>query len=395
MRAPDAALATWLPRAPLWLRTLSLRRDLALPLVVLAVQLTGAAIDSGTFHLFHPPQSLGALDWVLLAAGPVALVARRRHPVPVLWVNLTATLPWSSGSGWAHVSFVIAFFVAVAAGKRYSAWLALAIDFASIWAAPHIFDYQNPPVTDALLLAGWLLALAIAAEAYRFRAERVAATRASRQIEQRRRQSEERLRVARDLHDVIGHNISLINVQASMGLDLIDSQPEQARAALSAIKSASKEALEELRTMLTTLRPDDEVAPRSPAPGLDRLPELIELTRAAGLSVDVEVAGQAPPLPAAVDLAAYRIIQESLTNVARHAGRARVTVRVSYDDADMHVEIDDDGDAPSGGGIATGTGSGITGMRGRAAALGGDLSAGYRHGGGFRVSARLPVRPAP
>jgi signal transduction histidine kinase len=395
MRDPDPALARWVSRAPLWLRTLSLRRDLALPLVVLAVQLTGAAVAGRTFHLFHPPHPLGALDWVLLVAGPVALIARRRHPVPVLWVNLAAALPWSSGSGWAHVSFIIAFFVAATAGKRYAAWLALAIDFAAIWLFPLLFDYANPPVFDTLLLVGWLVALVIAAEAYRFRAERAAATRASRQIEQRRQQSEERLRVARDLHDVIGHNISLINVQASMGLDLMDSQPEQARAALSAIKSASKEALEELRTMLITLRRDDEAVPRSPAPGLDRLPELIELTRAAGLSVDVEVAGKAPPLPAAVHLAAYRIIQESLTNVARHAGRAQVTVRVTYDDADVHVEIDDDGTAPSCGGTAIGTGSGITGMRERAAALGGDLSAGFRRGGGFRVSARLPVRSSP
>jgi signal transduction histidine kinase len=310
-------------------------------------------------------------------------------------VCLAATLPWSSGSGWAHVSFIIAFFVAATAGKRYSAWLALAIDFAgAIWLAPLIFHYSYPPLNDTLLLAGWTLAVAIAAEATRFRAERAAATRASRQIEQRRRQSEERLRVARDLHDVIGHNISLINVQASMGLDLMDSQPEQARVALSAIKSASKEALEELRTMLTTLRHDDD-APRSPAPRLDRLPELIELTRAAGLSVEVEVTGTAPPLPSAVHLAAYRIIQESLTNVARHAGRARVTVRVTYDDADVHVEIEDDGKAPSGADSAIGTGSGITGMRERAAVLGGVLSAGFRQGGGFQVSARLPVRPAP
>ena len=147
--------------------------------------------------------------------------------------------------------------------------------------------------------------------------------------------------------------------------------------------------------MLTTVRQDDDAAPRSPAPGLDRLPELIELTRAAGLSVEVEVAGTAPPLPAAVQLAAYRIIQESLTNAARHAGRARVMVRLSYDDAAVHVEIDDDGKVPSGEGSAIGTGSGITGMRERAAALGGDLSVGFRHGGGFRVSARLPVRPAP
>ena len=393
MRDPAAANAGWVSRVLSWPRTLSLRRDLALPLVLLAVQLAGAAIMGKAAHLFDPQRPLGPVYWVLLVVGPAALVARRRHPVPVLWVCLAATLP-PSGSGLAHISFIVAFFVAATAGQRYSAWLALAISFVwTIWLAPLIYGYNNPPGNDALLLAGWMLAVAIAAEAYRFRAERAAATRASRQIDQRRRQSEERLRIARDLHDVIGHNISLINVQASMGLDLMDSQPEQARAALSAIKSASKEALEELRTMLTTVRQDDD-APRSPAPGLDRLPELIELTRAAGLSVEAEVAGKPPPLPAAVHLAAYRIIQESLTNVARHTGRARITVRVTYDDAAVHVEIDDDGKAPSGGGTTSGTGSGITGMRERAAALGGDLSAGFRPGGGFRVNARLPVRPA-
>ena len=392
MRDPDAALAGWASRAPSWPRTLSLRRDLALPLVLLAVQLTGAALDGRTFHLFGPPRSLGAVDWVVLVVGPLALLARRRHPVPVLWVSLAGML---SPTGFAHVSFIVAFFVAATAGKRHSAWLVLALAFVwDIWLAPLAYGYGVPPANDALLLAGWLVALAIAAEATRIAAERAAATRANRQIEQRRQQGEERLRIARDLHDVVGHNISLINVQASMGLDLMDSQPEQARAALSAIKSVSKEALEELRTMLTTLRQDDDVAPRSPAPGLDRLPELIKLTRAAGLTVEVEVTGKAPPLPAAVHLAAYRIIQESLTNVTRHAGRARVTVRVVYDDADVHVEIDDDGTSASGGAAAIGAGSGITGMRERATALGGDLSAGFRRGGGFQVSARLPVRPA-
>lgn len=397
MTDPAAALAGWASRAVSWLRTPSRRRDLALPLVLLAVQLTGAAVTGGTGHLFSPPHPLGAVNWVLLVAGPVALVWRRRYPVPALWVNFAAVLV-PSGVGFAPVSFIVALFVAATAGKRYAAWLVLALAFVwTIWLAPLAYGYPIPPVNDILLLAGWLLVVAVAAEATRIRAERVAATRTSRQLDQRRRQSEERLRVARDLHDVIGHNISLINVQANMGLDLIDSQPEQARAALSAIKSASKEALEELRTMLTTLRHDDDAppAPRSPAPGLDRLPELIELTRAAGLPVEVEVAGTAPPLPAAVDLAAYRIIQESLTNVARHAGQARVRVRVTYGDADVHVEIDDDGAAPANGAAAIRTGSGITGMRERAAALGGDLDAGFRRGGGFRVAARLPVRASP
>src|SRR5580704_10215337 len=390
MRDPDAAPAPRASRAPSWPPALSLRRDLALPLVLLAVQLTGAAVAGENFRLFSPPRPLGVVDWVLLVVGPVALVARRRYPVPVLWVSLVGML---STSGFAHVSFVVAFFVAATAGKRYSAWLVLALAFVwDIWLAPLVYGYGVPPANDALLLAGWLLAVAIAAEATRIRAERVAATRASRQLDQRRHQSEERLRIARDLHDVIGHNISLINVQASMGLDLMDSQPEQARAALSAIKSASKEALEELRTMLTPLRGDDDVAPRSPVPGLDSLPELIELTRAAGLTVEVKVIGTAPPLPAAVQLAAYRIIQESLTNVARHAGRVRVTVRVTYEDANVHVEIDDDGTARADGPAANGTGSGITGMRERATALGGYLSAGFHPDGGFRVSARLPLR---
>jgi signal transduction histidine kinase len=369
-----------------------LRRDLALPLVVLAAELTAVAVVGASFRLFGPERPFGAVDWVLVAVGPVALVAWRRHPVPVLWVCFAAMLV--SASGLPHVSFVVAFFVAATAGKRYPAWLALALGFVwDIWIGPLAYGYGVPSVNDMLLLAGWLLALAIAAEATRIRAERMAATRASRQIDQRRQRTEERLRIARDLHDVVGHNISLINVQASMGLDLMDSQPEQARAALTAIKSASKEALEELRTMLTPLRGDD-VAPRSPAPGLDRLPELIELTRAAGLAVEVEITGTAPPLPAAVELAAYRIIQESLTNVARHAGRVRVRVRVTYEDANVHVQIDDDGPAPSPGVSAIGTGSGITGMRERATALGGYLSAGFRPGGGFRVSARLPVRPS-
>ena len=111
MRDPDAAIAGRASRTPWWPPTLSLRRDLALPLVLLAVQLTGAAVVGRTFHLFSPPRSLGAVDWVLLVAGPVALVARRRHPVPALWVCLAAALPWSSGNGWAHVSFIIAFFL--------------------------------------------------------------------------------------------------------------------------------------------------------------------------------------------------------------------------------------------------------------------------------------------
>jgi signal transduction histidine kinase len=393
MRETAATLATRMSRVLSWPLTLSVRRDLAMPFVLLAVQLTGAALAGRHFNVFGPPRPLGPLDWVLLVVGPVALVARRRHPLAALWVCLAVVFA-PSGTGFARLSFFpVAVFVAITAEKRHEAWLALAVAFVwAIWFAPLAYAYATPQTKDVLAAAGWMLALVIAAEATRIHAERAAATRTNKHLDQRRQQSEERLLVARDLHDVIGHNISLINVQASMGLDLMDSQPERARAALAAIKSASKEALEELRTMMTTLRRDDDPPPRSPAPGLDRLRELIDLTRAAGLSVEVEQSGDPPPLPAAVQLATYRIVQESLTNVVRHAGPAKVTVRMTYDDADIRVEIDDDGTGPTNDGATIGAGSGITGMRERAAALGGELSAGFRKGGGFRVAARLPVR---
>jgi signal transduction histidine kinase len=393
MKDRNAALTEWVFIALSWLRTLSLRRDIVFPFGVLAVQLTGTALTIG-IGLVHPahPVHLEVVDWALLVTGPVALVMRRRHPVAVLWVTFASTLTTSSSS-FAYLSLIIAFFVAATAGNRYSAWLVMALRFVwAIWLGPFAYGITVPPLNDALLLAGWLLVLVIAAEATRIRNERMVATKTARQIDQRRREGEERLGIARDLHDVIGHNISLINIQASMGLDLMDTQPEQARAALSAIKTASKDALEELRAMLTTLRRNEDAAPRAPAPGLDRLPELVENSHAAGLSVEVQIHGMVLPLSPTVHLAAYRIIQESLTNVARHAGQARVTVRVTFDDAELRVEVSDDGNASNNEAFATGTGSGIAGMRERAAALGGVLHAGFSAGGGFRVSASLPIR---
>jgi signal transduction histidine kinase len=243
-----------------------------------------------------------------------------------------------------------------------------------------------------LALGGWLAVLVIAAEVVRLRRERAADARSARAADARRRASEERLRMARDLHDVIGHNISLISVQAGVGLDLMDTQPEAARAALGAIKTASKEALEELRAMLAALRNAAEDAPRAPTPGLGRLDELVELTRAAGIAVVLQTVGECRALPAAVDLAAYRIVQESLTNVARHARSAIATVRLAYGVDGLDVEISDDGRAAMGNGSRLpGTGSGIAGMRERALALGGRFSAGPRNGGGFTVSAHLPL----
>jgi len=173
----------------------------------------------------------------------------------------------------------------------------------------------------------------------------------------------------------------------------MDQQPERARSALSAIKDASKETLVELRSVLGVLRQVDEAAPRTPAPGLGRLDEVVARATSAGLPVHVEVEGAANGLPPGVDLAAYRIVQEAITNVTRHAGPAHATVRISYGERDLVLQIDDDGlGAPANG--AVGAGNGILGMRERASALGGRVQTGPRPGGGFRVRAWLPVDDA-
>jgi signal transduction histidine kinase len=201
---------------------------------------------------------------------------------------------------------------------------------------------------------------------------------------------EERMRIARELHDVLAHNISLINVQAGVALHLMDAQPGQSRSALAAIKQASNDALTELRSVLDVLRQGDEPQPRTPASGLAHLDALLAKATGTGLGVRKVVEGTPRPLPAGVDLAAFRIVQEALTNVTRHAGPARATVVVGYGDRVLTIQVDDDGRGVSGNGA--GRGNGIRGMRERAAAVGGELSTGPRPGGGFRVRARLPLR---
>ena len=377
-------------RMPRWLGGVSWQRDLGLPAVLLVIQLAGAAATVAGHH--SPAKHLGAADWVLLVVGPAALVFRRRWPVAVLWVAFAATLT-PSGAWSASLSLIVAFFLAAIGGHRRAAWVVIVVGYlCSVWLAPLVFGNPGVSLTFALALAGWLTVLVIAAEVVRLRRERTLETRATRALDARRRASEERLQMARDLHDVIGHHISLINVQAAVALDLMESRPEQARGALTAIEGASRDALDELRTMLAALRRDGEDAPRSPAPGLARLHELMELTHAAGISVTVLTVGDRQPLPAAVDLAAYRIIQESLTNVARHAARSTATVRLAYDPDGLDIEVSDDGRSPAANGSSSrpGTGNGIAGMRERAVALGGRLEAGPDPGGGFVVTTHLP-----
>jgi signal transduction histidine kinase len=270
--------------------------------------------------------------------------------------------------------------LALAVGLQVVAGLAGIVPFIVVAELSEVLLTADPVDADR----AWALPeVAMAARQRCLAAER---TRAE---EARRRADEERMRIARELHDVLAHNISLVNVQASVALHLMDEQPGQSRSALVAIKQASNDALKELRSVLDVLRQGDEAPPRAPASGLTHLNSLVAGVSATGLRVRTTVEGTSRPLPAGVDLAAFRIVQEALTNVTRHAGPASATVLVGYGSEELTVQVDDDGRGPASNGA--GQGNGIRGMRERAAALGGELAAGPRPGGGFRVRARLPL----
>jgi signal transduction histidine kinase len=205
----------------------------------------------------------------------------------------------------------------------------------------------------------------------------------------------ERLRIARELHDIVAHSIGIIAIQAGSGRSVFDTSPAEARDALVAIEATSRETLSGLRRMMTGLRHAEPgsgpgQAPLGPAPGLADIERLAAMTLDAGVQVEVEWLGSREPLPADIDLSAFRIIQEAVTNVVRHAGTDRCLVWIDQQGGYLSIEVTDSGQ----GGSTTGTGYGITGMRERAALLGGDFSAGPRPGGGFQVAARLPV-PVP
>src|SRR5215218_3368468 len=299
-------------------------------------------------------------------------------------------LGYANGPIW--LALIIAYFTAVVAGHRLAAAVVAVVGFGIFpWLDHLLRDQPGPSLVGVAGLAAWLLVLLGAAEGIRIRRERAAEAARIREEEALRRAGEERLRIARELHDALGHHLSLINMQSGVALHLNRELPEQARSSLTAIKQASKEALTELRSVLDILRQEGEPASRSPIWSLDRLEDLVSQAGAAGLVVKTETDGDVRPLPFAVDVAAFRVVQEALTNVTRHAGKATATVLVGYGDGELTVQVDDDGRGPSANASGPGGGKGIVGMRERVAALGGDLQAGARPGGGFRVRARFPL----
>jgi signal transduction histidine kinase len=365
-------------------------KDVLLAVGVGCIQLT---ILVPAAHAQEGREGIDALAVALILAGPAALLLRRRAPVAVLAVTtLVALAYWSLDypRGPVIVAMLVAFVGAVLDGHRAAAWFALVVGGLSFaWLPPLVSDEPTPPVGKFLGLAVWLFLIAAAAEILRAKVERHRDQESVRRQEARAQASQERLRIARELHDVLAHNVSLINVQAGVALHLLDEQPQRARPALEAIKEASSETLSEMRSVLSILRRPGEEPPRSPTAGIDGIGELVARTTAAGIPVEAKVSGQPRAVPASVDLAVYRIVQEALTNVARHARPAAAVVRLVYGDDDLTVEVDDQG--ANAGHVNGDAGDGIAGMRERVAALGGDFSAGPRSGVGFRVRARLPL----
>ncbi|HUB42100.1 MAG TPA: histidine kinase [Streptosporangiaceae bacterium] len=367
--------------------------DVAIAIVVTAVQLGAVQANLSWAHHSRAAAS-SAPAWpayLLLAVAGLVLAFRRRFPVAVLAASLGATLLAGAigHTGMIWIALIAAFCSAVVAGKRLAAIASLLIGYAaSCWPLWQIGQAGHVSVAVALGIAAWLLVLLAAAEFVRFRRDHAAEVARNRADQLRRQASEERMRIARDLHDVVAHNISVINVQANTALHLMDRQPERAREALTAIHDVSRQALTELRSVLGVLRSAGDLAPRSPSPGLGQLDDLLSAVRGAGLEPRLRLRGERRQLPAGADLAAYRIVQEALTNVARHSASGAADVLVSYQADGVLVQVDDAGPARSP--AAARAGNGITGMSERAHALGGRLSAGRRADGGFRVAAWLP-----
>ena len=374
---------------PRWVRGVG--GDVLLSLALAAFQLVGT-------HFAAENQSdretLDALARAFLLAGPILLLLRRRLPATVLVGVLGVTVSYLALGypyGPVFFSLFVASFTAVLAGERRAAWAATVVGYLAFLALGHGSN-DGATLPEAAGLAAWMVVPLIAAEVARGRREQAVELTRARDEEERRRAGEERMRIARELHDVVAHNMSMINVQAGVALHLVDERPEQARVALAAIKDASKDGLTELRSVLELLRGTGEDVPRQPAPGLDDLHGLVRRTEAAGLAVRMETEGAKRALPAPVDLAGFRVVQEGLTNVVRHAGAATAVVHFAYRDDELMVQVDDDGPGAIDG---SGGGRGIIGMRERVEALGGRLDAGPRPGGGFRLQARLPLDGLP
>ena len=333
----------------------------------------------------------------LLTTLPIGL--RRRQPVAVLLVVGAASI--------GHLAFgfsnqflnTFAALVAMFSVACYAPWavsvllaaataLILPLNFLIDWSNHHRVALSDVPYNYGLFGAAWILGDNLRRE--REVARREQQLRAVQEERARRAVADERSRIARDLHDAVAHTLSVIVLQAGAARRIATEQPARARDVLGSIEVAGREAGADMRRLVGILRTDDELeAETEPQPSLQRLEPLVERVRATGLTVDVTIEGEPQSLPQGVDLSAYRIVQEALTNVLRHAGAGRAGVAVRYGEAQLEIEVVDDGRGPAANG--QGTGHGLVGMRERVAMFGGRLETGPSAPHGFRVHAVLPI----
>jgi signal transduction histidine kinase len=365
----------------------------AVPLLLIGLAGTAPAGQAQA----HAPRDVDAVAFglVLLAVGAVVLRRRWRWAAVGLNAGAVAAYLWL-GYPFGPILLTVPVLTLTTAvhWPRRRAAAALALQVVLVFGASALRVATHDGETWPELLRAWTVWSAILAAAFatgsaaRVRAESWRGVRAE---QARRAASEEQLRMAQELHDVVGHGLAVIAMQAGVALHVLDRDPGKARESLEAIRTMSRESLDGLRTELAQLRGGaGDVPERRPLPGVTDLALLVQRVREGGVDVRLQVTGPVDGLPTDVGAAAYRIVQESLTNVLRHADADAATVVVRAADARLEVEVVDRG----GGGPPGPDGSGIHGMRERATALGGTLDAGPASGGGFRVRAVLPLSPA-
>jgi signal transduction histidine kinase len=359
---------------------------IAAQLVILELIVILSTLTAARFHPNSRPVDGIAIGLAVIAAGTIGV--SWRWPAQAVGIALLSVLTYH-WFGYAPGPIDLALMVTLfSAATPLRPWRSFVLGAAVVLGYVAVGLLTPGGISPQGLLLGTLAVLASLGLGFAVVGQRTY-VRAKREEETQRRVTEERLRIARELHDVVSHSISTINVQAGVAAHVMGERPEQAREALLAIKETSKETLRELRGILQVLRQVDEVEPRDPAPGLAQLDILIKTASEAGVPTKTSILGTVRQLPAAIDLAAYRIIQESLTNVVRHAGRASAEVTLAYEPARIVIDVTDDGRGPTpGNGEA---GHGIAGIRERVGAAGGGIDAGPRDGRGFRVHAWLPT----
>lgn len=381
-----------------WLARHDRIRD-GLPAVVLI--LVAAAATAAGRTGWHPPRAAG-VAWMALTCLP--LVFRSRWPLPVVVLTLAADLTHMAlalNYALAPAASLVALYTFAARTSRRTAWITgflASLAITGVYAASH---HEPLLVGTSLLRFDFAIAATALGDAVRSRRLHLARVEAraeraerTREEEARRRVTEERVRIARELHDVVAHHITLVNAQAGVAHHLVRTDPDRAYQALAHIKDNSRAALDELRATVGLLRrPEDAPDSRAPLPGLGDLDGLVGSMRGGGLSVQVVRTGLPRAVAPATELTAYRIIQEALTNTHKHASATQARVTLHYGASTLRVTVTDDGSPRPAKG--EGTGHGLIGMRERATAIGGTVTAGPAPDGGFEVVAELPLALAP